>query len=474
MAKAKKQHPWRENIEAITMAVAVALLFKAFVLEVSKIPSGSMQPTLMGSPAAGVNDRVLVDKLSFAFRDPKRFEIVVFKHPLERSRVMVKRLVGMPGEDLRILYGDLWTRPAEGEPWQMLRRPDSVMREMWRRLDVGPGRPWEAVGGEGWRASGASLTARGDGRARYRPGQASVVDGYADGYPPAVRGATTTEALKRGVQGGRNPVGDLRLEGEVEALAGTTLVTFELAEGLRTYSFRLPGPAAEAGAKAEILVRDGAQYGTSQAPDRHPDRLEQGPAFRLPAGSSVDFAVQNLDDLLTLEADGDVLLEVPVEPADDQRSAAAIEVRGAGADFEDLELLRDVFYVPQELPRGMVSIPAEHYFFLGDNTLDSADGRDWKATRYGWIDGQGEAHETRGNWRQRGENPSFGKDPEGVAYTRFRDEWGNVDWFPSDQATRSLEVSAPLVPRSLIQGRALAVFWPLLPHRGVVRLGWLR
>ena len=80
------------------MAIAVALLFKTFVLEVSKIPSGSMQPTLMGSPAAGVNDRVLVDKLSFAFRDPRRFEIVVFKHPLERSRVMVKRLVGMPEE----------------------------------------------------------------------------------------------------------------------------------------------------------------------------------------------------------------------------------------------------------------------------------------------------------------------------------------------------------------------------------------
>src|SRR5262245_25286422 len=96
------RHRWRENIEALVMAIVVALLFKYFVLEISKIPSGSMQPTLMGNPETGVFDRTLVDKLAYQFRDPRRFEIVVFKHPLERSRIMVKRLVGMPGEELKI------------------------------------------------------------------------------------------------------------------------------------------------------------------------------------------------------------------------------------------------------------------------------------------------------------------------------------------------------------------------------------
>ena len=46
----KAHHRWRENIEALVMAIVVALLFKYFVLEISKIPSGSMQPTLMGNP----------------------------------------------------------------------------------------------------------------------------------------------------------------------------------------------------------------------------------------------------------------------------------------------------------------------------------------------------------------------------------------------------------------------------------------
>ena len=62
-----------------------------------------MQPTLMGNPETQVFDRVLVDKLSFQMRDPERWEIVVFKHPLENSRIMVKRLVGMPGEQLQAL-----------------------------------------------------------------------------------------------------------------------------------------------------------------------------------------------------------------------------------------------------------------------------------------------------------------------------------------------------------------------------------
>jgi signal peptidase I len=475
MKDKRKKQPWRENLEAMTMAIAVALLFKTFVLEVSKIPSGSMQPTLMGSPAANVHDRVIVDKLSFAFRNPRRWEIVVFKHPVERSRVMVKRLVGMPGEDLKIEHGDVWTRPNAEAPWTIERRPPGVMGAHWKRLDVDePSRPsWEPVSGEGWRVVGRDVTARGDGVVRFRPRESSVFDGYADGYADALRPIVRTEFTSRGMRDGRHTVGDLRLEGELEALAGTTRVSFELSEGLRTYEFRLPGPAAEAGATAEIRVRDSATYGGSASPVRREEVVAAGPVFRLEAGEAVDFAIENLDDRLRLEVDGNVLVELAVDPASDQRSSAAIAVHGAGADLTDLHLLRDLFYVPQDLPRGMVSIPAERYFFLGDNTLDSADGRDWKSTRLRWTDPAGETHVYRGNFRGRGENPASGTGPGGEAYTGFRDEWGNYRWFPSDEVQRDLEVAASLVPRHLIQGRALAVFWPLQPWRGVMRLGWL-
>ena len=104
--------PWRENIEAITVSVIVIVLFKYFVLEAYKIPTGSMQPTLMGNEETGIFDRVIVDKLSYHFRDPERFEIAVFKYPLDSSKNYIKRIVGMPGERLRIENGDLFVTPS--------------------------------------------------------------------------------------------------------------------------------------------------------------------------------------------------------------------------------------------------------------------------------------------------------------------------------------------------------------------------
>ncbi len=495
--KDKKKHPWRENLEAITMAIAVALLFKTFILEVSKIPSGSMQPTLMGSAITGVNDRVLVDKLSFQFRDPKRFEIVVFKHPLERSRVMVKRLVGMPNEEFRIEHGDLWTRPGPDAEWTVLQRPDSVMDEMWKRIDRNdPTRSsWELASGDAWRISGRNVTARGNGRARFRPNERSIRDTYVDGYHDSLR-AEISSAIKQRNDGIGDPekkigvqhVGDLKLECDLTVLPGTEHVAVVLTEGVRTYEFKLPGPAAEAGATPEIRVRDSELYsGGDAAPARRPERIEQAAPLRLEAKESYDLSVRNLDDRLRLDLDGETLLEVDVDPAVDQRSSVSLVVRGDGADFEDLHLYRDVHYLLQGM-RGPIEIPAGHYFMLGDNTQDSADGRQWQVVRMEWTDADGVEHSARGNHRPQPPNPSrataalgraqglnpiYGEDSKGVAYYGFRDEWGNHDWFPREGSAPGLPAPAPVVPRHLIQGRALAVFWPLKPHEGLWRLGWL-
>jgi len=184
MADAKPTpHKWRENIEAILMAIVVALLFKYFVLEISKIPSGSMQPTLMGHPETATFDRTVVDKLVYHLRDPERFEIVVFKHPLEESRVMVKRLVGMPGEELKIENGDLFVRAPGGE-WKNLRRPPAVMAAMWRSLAGRDPRraTWSVVrGGKEWSVGPDSIRARGTGAARFHEKGGPILDGYADG-----------------------------------------------------------------------------------------------------------------------------------------------------------------------------------------------------------------------------------------------------------------------------------------------------
>ena len=87
-AGAPTRRVWRDNLEAFTMALVVAVMLKYFVVEAYRIPSGSMQPTLMGwndGRGGGLFDRVLVDKLSYHQRDPERFEVVVFQFPLDRS-----------------------------------------------------------------------------------------------------------------------------------------------------------------------------------------------------------------------------------------------------------------------------------------------------------------------------------------------------------------------------------------------------
>lgn len=455
--KKKSQHPWRENLEALAMAIIVALLFKSFILEISKIPSGSMQPTLMGNPETEVFDRVLVDKLSFHMRDPERWEIVVFKHPLEHSRIMVKRLVGMPGEELRIANGDLWTRPGPGDEWRILRRPAAVQEEMWRRLDLlEPVRSsWSrADGAAGWHIEGRAITAKGPGRAIFRDASGAIRDHYLDGYPDALRGSI---ALRP--EWGRNHVGDLRLRGRVRAAADADLVRLELSEGTRTYAFLLPGPAAAEGDAPQVLVLDG-----------EPSRSARGEPWRLPADRWVDFAALHLDDRLALELDGEEVLALEVEPHAGKGSGVAL-ANGAGTvAFDELMVERDIYYTGARWGATWETrIPAGHYVMLGDNTQDSADSRDWEAVRFTWEEA-GEERSARGNFRGSNENPTRNA---ALGLTRFRDEWGEEHWFPTAGGRQGLQAPAPLVPRELIQGRALAVFWPIKPHRGLWRLAWL-
>jgi len=482
--KQKSGQPWRENIEALVMAVAVAILFKYFILEISKIPSGSMQPTLMGSPTTGIYDRIVVDKLSMQYRDPKRFEIIVFKHPLEQSRIMVKRLVGMPGEDFRIEYGDLWTRPDASEPWSILRRPPLVMANAWRRIDFedvpGGATSWQAGRGtRDWRIGGRSILARGPGSAGFRSSQGSIRDQYTDGYHDSVR----LEIGNEHGAGGLHPVGDLRLTGTVDPKPGAEEILLTLKEGKLRYVFQLPVEGAAGSAAPSITILGPGRGDVKNVPSET--------SFALKPGQTSSFSVENLDDRLAFYADGELLLELDVDPVPSQVSAVEIEVKGKGASFDDLQVDRDIYYYypdrdnPRNVSGGpwVVTIPEGHYMMLGDNTQDSADSRDWNYKSYTWTE-DGESIERRGNYRAGFNQPNpraalVGGEPG----KSFRDSYGDLHWFADSQVSDEFprlgnlpeEPSpAPLVPRELILGRALGVFWPLIPSRSMWRLGWLR
>ena len=98
----------REYAESIGVAVAIALLLRAFVVEAFQIPSGSMIPTLE------VGDHIFVSKFSYGlsipftdnkilqYGEPKRGDVIVFKYPLDTSTDYIKRVVGLPGDTVEV------------------------------------------------------------------------------------------------------------------------------------------------------------------------------------------------------------------------------------------------------------------------------------------------------------------------------------------------------------------------------------
>jgi signal peptidase I len=451
------------------MAVAMALFLKHFVIEAYKIPTGSMQPTLIGDEGARVKDRILVDKLSFAVREPRRWEVAVFRYPLDRSKSFVKRIAGVGPEELRIEHGDLWRRDAGGE-WRIVRRPDAVMREQWRRLDSLTAEqsrwiPQNLPRSSRWDASGRTLTARGSGSAAFRGGRESIVDDYLDGYPEEL-----LEWLPaHGGDSAQNPVGDLRVEGRIRALPGTELLAVVLREGARHYRFELPGPAAKESVHARIDAGPSARPSGAGAEDGLAPPASGD--WRLPADRPVHFAAQNLDDRLSLEIDGEELLALEIEPADDQFSTAALVLEGEGADLDELMAYRDVYYTARSSES--IFIPAGCYYMLGDNTQNSSDSREWTFAVLDVSTPDGGHVRVRGNWLD-GENPRTVAHGDALGpLTYFVDEWGEKHWFRRDEARRARPEVAPFVPREMIQGKALAVFWPLDPLRGIWRLKWV-
>ncbi len=91
-----------EYILIAVVAVAVALLVQAFLVKPYRIPSPSMVDTLQ------VGDRVLVDRVGYHLKEIEHGDIVVFRYPLDTSVVFIKRVVGLPGDELVARDGSLW------------------------------------------------------------------------------------------------------------------------------------------------------------------------------------------------------------------------------------------------------------------------------------------------------------------------------------------------------------------------------
>ena len=99
----------RQYVESLGGVVFVALLFRSLVVQAYQIPSGSMIPTLQ------VGDHIFVNKLVYGitvpftdfkigehYRTPRRGEIIVFTHPRDASKDLIKRVVGVAGDTVEM------------------------------------------------------------------------------------------------------------------------------------------------------------------------------------------------------------------------------------------------------------------------------------------------------------------------------------------------------------------------------------
>lgn len=183
-------HSIRETVEAMAVALILALLFRGFEAEAFVIPTGSMAPTLMGQHKdlccsqcgywyqAGASseseelaqqqgragqvedvvwttcpicryvesvdprtesgrehatfggDRVLVSKFSYELGEPRRWDVAVFRFPGEAQVNYIKRLVGLPRERVRIWHGDLYVEPEGDDTFRLERRSAAKVRSM--------------------------------------------------------------------------------------------------------------------------------------------------------------------------------------------------------------------------------------------------------------------------------------------------------------------------------------------------------
>ena len=422
------------TFEWLITAFILAFVFRAFVMEAFRIPTGSMADTLMGAhfrlrcpecgyeyqygfvpsssfyrmredtippgpvdiqqtqcPSCGYlvptssenpvanGDRILVLKCLYQFAEPKRWDVVVFKNPTNPSENYIKRLIGLPNERIEIIDGDIY---VDG---QIARKPPCVQRELWMPVydnDYRPVNPNQrgAFNGYLWQVPfdlDASAWAVDE-----RNPTAFVLDGSPDRIETMTYGGRSANDFK--VMYAYN---DIRMESRMPQCSDL-MVRFYVQ------------PESEAGRVGATLSKYGVDYrawldlGGEMVLSRFDGTEETVLARRsaeMPARGAftlVKFA--NVDHQLLFEFNGNRLtFDLGRSPDALDRSrieTAGAQVFGAGKlTLSHLAIFRDIHYlgqseggrVPRATQENPFTLSADEFFVLGDNSPNSEDGRWW-------------------------------------------------------------------------------------------------
>lgn len=393
--------------EWLLVAFILALLFQGFAMQAFQIPTGSMAETLRGDhfpfrctrcgfafdvdsgmsinraqcpncdyilPPAAIGrmkhgDRIFVLKSIYQFFDPHRWDVVVFKNPLNPKDNFIKRLIALPGETVRLIQGDVY---IDG---QIMRKPVQVQRELWMPIYL---QDYPICGGK----QGASSAFVSDPNSSWQMGPSvSYLKAdkhlrhyliYQTSNPHDFRAVYSYN--ENDAAPGRPIVSDLMVSFYARMDNEDAIVGASLEKSGVLYS----GYVEQRGA----IVFEKTVNGQTQELRRMlvPD-LAQEHAAR--------FEFANVDRQLVLRW-GDKrsvydLTKDPdfAEPADETHSPQVRVFARTQAEIRHIALSRDIYYMGQEdfSPRATEDNPFQlkqgQFFVCGDNCNNSLDSRRW-------------------------------------------------------------------------------------------------
>jgi signal peptidase I len=144
-AQKRSRVVFQEYSEAFVVAVILAIVIRAFIVQAFKIPSGSMESTLL------VGDHILVNKFIYGvrvpfthirwprFKSPSRGDVIVFVFPMDRSKDFIKRVVAVGGDTVEVVDKKVFVNGKERtEPYVQHVYPDIQPAAISRRDNMPP------------------------------------------------------------------------------------------------------------------------------------------------------------------------------------------------------------------------------------------------------------------------------------------------------------------------------------------------